>query len=848
MPLRFLRGHTGRLLLSIIALACGVALVCAIDLVNRAVARAFVDVVDTMAGRAALQIGTGGTGLFAEETADTVAAVPGVELAVPVVSATAFTTDGSGELLTVHGVDLTNESAVRTYETGDADPMDVEDELIFLNQPDSIAVTRTFADRRRLQLGDPLELETATGRRRFTVRGLLEPTGVARVYGGNLVVMDLFAAEAAFARPGFINRLDVVVERRAEVTRVARDIAAVLPAGLRVETPEQRRADLHRIMQSLQVMLRGMGLVGLVAAFLIAFNRLSTVFEGRGWQLGVLRAVGLRTRTVWWELLKESLLLGAAGVLVGIPAGMALGRLVLPIIATTTALNYKLVAPEVTLALDGRALALAAGLGLAAAVLAALLPAWRAARVSVTATLRGRGVELPAAGRGWLWRASIAAALAASLALQAATGRAAWGLAATACIAAATATAALPLLRLIHPFLGTALARTIGPVGRLVAGALEHNPRRVALTVAMLGVGLGSVFWLGTIARSFERSMLGIFSQAMRADLVVGSAHMAAGYLELPIDDRVGDRLGAIPGVVSVVGVRVSDWEYGGGAVAIDAFDPIFFTDPRHGQWPLYGPALPDAWGAVARGEAVVVSSNFIMNLKAEVGDLITIETPTGPLAVRIAGMTVDFASPRGTIEMSRALYERYWHDPQVTRFLVGVAPGADVAAVRTAIAATLGTAHSLRILASRELLDYFATQIRRAFTPIDVLAAMTLLVVLLGLADTLAASVTERTREIGTARALGVPRRQVHRMVLAEAAVIAGAGFALAAGAGLGLGVLWVQSTFPYLLGYVLNLHLPWERGLGVGLLVVGISLVAALPPARRAVRLDPSEALRWE
>jgi ABC-type antimicrobial peptide transport system permease subunit len=188
MPWRFLRGSYTRLAFTVIALACGVALVCAIDLVNRAVLRAFVEVIDTMAGRAALQVSAGEGGLFPEEVAATVAAVPGVELAVPVVSATAFTADESGELLTVHGVEITNEAAVRVYEARDAGGLELEEPLTFLNQPDSVVLTSAFAKRKGLVAGSQIVLETPTGRQPFTVRGLLEPQGVARVYGGNLAV------------------------------------------------------------------------------------------------------------------------------------------------------------------------------------------------------------------------------------------------------------------------------------------------------------------------------------------------------------------------------------------------------------------------------------------------------------------------------------------------------------------------------------------------------------------------------------------------------------------------------------------------------------------------------------
>src|ERR1043165_743516 len=106
IPFCFLRASSARLLLTIGALASGVALVCAIDLVNQSVLTAFVEVIDAMAGRAALQVTTGVSGLFPEDLAETVAKVPGVELAVPIVSASAFVTDGTGEILTVHGIDI----------------------------------------------------------------------------------------------------------------------------------------------------------------------------------------------------------------------------------------------------------------------------------------------------------------------------------------------------------------------------------------------------------------------------------------------------------------------------------------------------------------------------------------------------------------------------------------------------------------------------------------------------------------------------------------------------------------------------------------------------------------------
>jgi putative ABC transport system permease protein len=850
MPWRFLRGSGARLGFTIVALACGVALVCAIDLVNRAVLRAFVEVIDTMAGRAALQVSAGEGGLFPEEVAATVAAVPGVELAVPVVSATAFTADESGELLTVHGVEITNEAAVRVYEARDAGGLEIDDPLTFLNHPDSVVLTRAFATRRGLAVGDQIVLMTPTGQRSFTVRALLEPEGVAHVYGGNLVVMDLFAAEAAFARAGFINRVDVVINPGTDVARVSEAIAASLPKGLHVEAPGQRKADLNEVMQSLQVMLQTMGFVGLVAAFLIAFSRLAAVFEGRAWQLGVLRAGGVRARTLWLELVKESVILGAAGVALGIPLGMGVGRLLLPVVATTTALNYKLIAPEADLAIRTSSVALSVALGFGAALLAAALPAWRAARVEVVETIRGRGVEQRGMSLRSMWftRGVTVGCIAMAVAMQSATRSAAWGLLATGLIAAGTALAAQPLLRLVQLTLLPRLSRIVGPTSRFTTAMFAQSIRRAALTTAMLGVGLGSIVWLRTVAHSFEQSLTDALSRALQGDLVVTSSHIASGYLEAPVDDGLGAELTSVRGVAEVVGERLTDWHHAGGPIAIDAFDPPYFTSTRFGQWPLVGRRLPDIWEAVARGDAVLVSSSFALNLRAGVGDTVSIETPSGLVSLRIAGITVNFSSPRGTIVMSRELYRRLWRDPQVNRVFLRTSPGAGIAEVRATIAQTLGRKYGLRILSSGELLEYFTSQVRRAFAPVDVLAGLVLLVVLVGMADTLAASVLERTRELGVMRAVGIRGRQLRRMVVAEGLVLGTLGLILAVSAGLALGVLWVEETFPYLLGWVLEIHIPYGSVETVCAVTIAVCLVAALLPARRAARLEPAVALRYE
>lgn len=847
MPLRFVRGGVVRLVLTVLALACGVALVCAIDLANRAVYVAFGDVLDTMAGRAALQVTAGNGALFDEAVAETVAGVPGVELAVPVVSSWAFTTDGTPEQLTVHGIDVTNDDAIRTYEpSGDAA---IDDPLVFLAKRDSVMLTHAFAERRGLRLDDPIELDTPTGRQGFVVRGLLAPTGIARVQGGNLLVMDIQAAERAFARPGLVNRVDVVLERDVDRSDVAAAITGVVQPGLRVEFPEQRRLDLHKVIRSIQILLHAVSVFGLFAAFLIAFSRLSTVFESRVAQLAVLRAVGVRARRVWFELLKESLVVALAGIGLGIPAGIALGHAILPLIETATSIGAKLVAADATIAIRPESIATASLLGLAAVLLAAVVPARRAAAVPVAHTLRYRQLEADrdqnAVHRG-IGIVGSAALLA--VALHVHTRHPGIGLVASALVVATAALAARSsLARLARVFHGSA-PPVGGAIGRYAVAGLLRAPRRTALTVATLGVGFGTVLWLWTLAGSFERSVVEVMPGVIRGDLVVSSANVAAGYIEAPLDEAVLADIAATPGVAAVVGEQTGDWHHADGPIALNAFDPIYFSTTTFGHWRLTGRALPGALEAVARGDGVIVSENFVHNLGEGVGRSLTLETPTGPVTLRIVATTADFLSPRGTVLLSRALYREKWRDGHITRALLTVDDPAILGAVRTSLLERLGARHRVRVLEPAEVVAWFAAQARSAFRSLDVLGALVLVVVLVGVGDALAASALERTRELGVLRAMGLRRGRIRGMLLVESVVVGVLGTVAAVALGVGLGVLWVTVTFPSLIGWTLTLHLPLRHVLEVALAAVGVCLLAAYGPAVRAARLDPVVALRTE
>jgi putative ABC transport system permease protein len=850
IPFRFLRARDGRTSLTIVAIALGIALVCALDLVTRSMQLAFEEIIDTMAGRTALEVGAGDGGLVAEDLANRVARVPGVEVAVPVVRATAFSTDGSGESLTVHGIDILNDDALRLYEARDPQGAVVDDPVRFFSDPHAVVLTRSFAARHGLHEGDTIELDTPRGRRRFPILSLLEPTGIARVYGGNLVVMDVAAAEDVFTQRGLVNRIDVAISRDTSVDVVRSAVERILPPGLRVTTPAQRKVDLHDVMQSFDMLLRAIGLVGLVVAYLIAFNAVSSGFERRGWQLGVLAAIGARPSAIWREQMKEAFLLSVASAVLGVLLGMALAHILLPVIATSTALNFNLIAPQARLVPSPASIALAVALGIAATLLAAWLPAARAVRMGVAETIRGRGKEASRRSHRttWIVAALLAACTVAAATLESIFRSATFGLAATAFLAATLAAAASPILQIVaHAALPT-LVRLAGGTGRFAATGLRDSPRRVGMTTATIAVGVAAVVWLCILARSFQGSVVEALGRAIRADLVVTSTNIGSGFLEAPLDGDIVATLRTMPGVRAVAGWRALEWPYQGESVGLSAYDPQYFRDAAFGEWTLIGGSRGGEWSEVAAGRGVVVSTSFIKSFGRAVGENLIIETPTGPLVMPILGVTVDFVSPKGTVEMSRDVFVERWRDASVTRTFVVKEDGADSDDLRAGIAARLGSTFQIRILSAKDLLEYFATQVRRAFSVIPVFACTVFLVILVGTSSSLATSVLERRRELAIVRAMGVRPGVARRIVVLESLVIGFVGLGLAAIGGCLLAVMWVQRTFPLLLGWTLDVRVPTVQLILLSAATLAVCYVASRVPARRAEILEVAEALRHE
>jgi len=242
----YVRKHVLRTLLTTAGIVLGVALFVGMHTANQSVLFAFNHTVDRIAGKAELQVSTGEAG-FPEEVLETVQAAPSVRVAVPVIEAVVKSgIAGAGSLL-VLGVDMTGDRSLRDYELDSGDEAIVDDPLVFLAQPDSIIVTKEFAERSGASIGRELTLATALGERRFTVRGIMKPSGLSSAFGGNLAIMDIFAAQRMFGRGRTFDRIDLTVREGRTVDAARRELTGLLGPGYEVDSPAARgRQFVHR--------------------------------------------------------------------------------------------------------------------------------------------------------------------------------------------------------------------------------------------------------------------------------------------------------------------------------------------------------------------------------------------------------------------------------------------------------------------------------------------------------------------------------------------------------------------------------------------------------------------------
>jgi putative ABC transport system permease protein len=700
-------------------------------------------------------------------------------------------------------------------------------------RPGEAVVSAGFARSEQVRVGDAVQIATAQGSSELRVSGTVRVNGRDGPGPAALVVFDLATARRLLGVEGF-SSVDVLA---APGTLAPERLPGLEGGRLEVVDPgravQDDSAGVGAFLGTVAGILRGFGVLALVVGSFLIFNTLSMLAALRTREFGLLRVVGATPRQLGLLVLLEAAAVGGGASLLGVAVGATAAAGLLAWLASRQVLIAGL-------AVQPSTVGFAAAAGPVVAVAAALPAALRAARTPPLRTLH----EPATASSRPLGRTSAAAAAAGAMlvlgGLPAAHG--------TAVLAGAGLLLAAAILGL--PLLVQGLAWPLRTAGRrLGIGALlglenaTRNRRRSAATAAALMIGLATVVGAATYATTWRAATTAALSGSVRAGLVV--YHATAVAQEPTFDPRVAADLRKVDGVRQVVEVRTGRARVQGAPVRVDAADPAALGQALRLR--LRAGALADL-----REGTVLVSAGQARRHRLRVGREVTVELPHGgPVGYRIAGVYDDTPLLAGYLlhpdsyaagsarQRDRAAYLLV--DPALLappgpreRGLTGA--GVDSVLSR------------YQNLGARTAADYTANlreeaEFRGAL--LQGLLWFVTLIALLGIANTQALSVVERTREIGLLRAVGMSARQITRMIRTETLVVGLLGAML--GLVVGLAGAWLAvralSGFPSA-----RLAVPTAGLLGAMLVAVAACVLAARAPARRASRIDVLRAIATE
>src|SRR5688572_5945866 len=411
----YLRRHLFRWTLTVAGIVLGVAVFMAMNTANLSVQEAFADTVNRIAGSTELQVSSGEFG-FDESVLERVQAVPEVGVAVPVIEATVETgVAGQGSLL-ILGVDVTGDRSLRDYELDAAEEAIIDDPLVFLAQPDSLIITKEFAQRNGFEVNSKILLYTVEGEKQFTVRGVMSSGGLTGAFGGNLAVMDVYAAQLVFGRGRRFDRIDLRTRAGVSIEECRAALQKALGPGLEVEAPSSRSENFAALMQSYNMATHVSSLFALVVGMFIIYNSFSIAVTHRRNEIGILRALGATQSQVRRIFLLESIVAGLVGSLLGALLGVGIATALAQSMGALTQQSVGVAQRVEEAVLDPWIIGLSILIGVTTSIVAAWIPARSASAVNPVQALQKGKYQVLSAGENRRRRIAATIAVAVSIA------------------------------------------------------------------------------------------------------------------------------------------------------------------------------------------------------------------------------------------------------------------------------------------------------------------------------------------------------------------------------------------------------------------------------------------------
>ncbi len=836
VTLKSVRGHVVRFMLTLFAVSLGVAFVAGSFVLTDGLRSTFDTLIETSTQGTDISVrgleggsnitGEGMTTRLPLDLVDRLRGVDGVERAVPDIQGTILLVGKNGTA--VRGV---GGAPTLGFAYAADDPVVTLIKGRAPRGPNEVAVESSTLRRSGLTVGDTTQALVGPEPRQVTVAGELEFDGP--LAGATLTLLDEPSARAVFSPDGAVPSFSLTAADGVSPDTLRDRVADVLPPDAEAVTGEQLQQEVRDQVEVglgfINIFLLAFAGISLfVGAFIIA-NTFSILVAQRGRELAILRAVGASRGQVMRVVLGESAVVGLVGSAVGLLLGVGLAAGLQQIIGIESSGELPVLLHTVLWSF---------GVGLVVTVVSALVPAVRASRVAPVEAMRSTVLMTPKRlwGRGVI--GVVGAALGVALLMVGVRGDVRWSLVGFGAgltligVLVSAPLATRPVVRVVAaPFVWL-----MGTVGRLARENSLRNPRRTATTASALMIGLALMAAISVLAASAKSSVADLVETQLTADYVLNGG----GQVQFPA--TVAEKVAKLPGVDSVATI---------GGLGVDVGEDTSFAIAADAEGLGDNVVITMAQGsltALDEGE-VLLSETYAKDRGWQVGQSITATLgmlKNRPLTVGGVYKDNQVLSVAALI-VPRTLYREAVPAPDQGDFLVYVkaGQGADLATLKAHLVDVVKPYLLVSVQDGSEFTDSQAADINQILGILYVLLALSVVIAVLGIINTLALSVFERTREIGLLRAVGLTRAQLFRMITVESVTTAVFGALLGAALGLGLGVALQRAGS----GQGLEiLAIPWGTLLIVIAAAAVAGVLAAVLPAIRAVRLNVLTAIATE
>lgn len=704
---------------------------------------------------------------------------------------------------------------------------------------DEVALGGFLASTGGFQVGDDISLLTLEPKKTFKVTGIYEYAGGRDSLGGELSVAftepvaqqlllgkkDAFSGITVTAAPGITDE----ALRDAVAARMGSAYDVKTGAVLAKEQADQ----INEGLKFFNYVLLGFAGIALFVGIFIILNTFSIIVAQRTRELALLRSMGASRGQVIGSVVLEALVIGLIASVVGLGAGVGVGALLATIFSSVGGSSLQLAGIGVPMS----AIISSFAVGMVVTVVAAVMPALRASRIAPVAAMREAATPDRPLTKITITGALVAAAGGASLALG-------------------FNQASLPLIfgGILVAFVGVALLTPIlskpmvSLIGRLLSWSMPgllgrrnsaRNPRRTAITAAALMVGISLITGVSVVLTSATKSIEKLASGQLQTDLIIsGEGQMEGAAATFRRD--VLTRIEKTDGVRSAVGwsqdgvLQGENQMFAVGVTDMPALTTMFALKPKSGN------IAPLQDGQVALPEEMAAEKGWTVGSKVS----LQLAKAAEPRDYTVAFIWAKSQVLQGALVLPESASANFRSD-QIAQAFVQVAPGVSAADVQKRVEPLFADNPEITVQDRSAFVKQTTSQFDTVLLMIQILLALAILIAVLGVINTLALSVIERTRELGLLRAIGMRRSQVMRMITVESVVISVFGAVLGLAVGLALGIATVQALKDQ---GISEIGLPWATMVQYLVVAAFVGVVAAILPAIRAARLNVLDAIAYE